>query len=412
MTIIFLLGFIYYGNYSVAMSDKKKLRRVPVTVLTGFLGSGKTTLLNHILSSTEHNMKFAIVENEFGDIGIDENILVESSEEEIIEVVNGCLCCNVRGDLTELLYDMYDRIKDFDGLIIETTGLADPAPVAQTFFVDERISKRYELDGIITVVDSKNIIQHIEEEKPDGIENESVEQIAFADKILLNKTDLVDEKELLNVESQIKSINGFAPIFRTKHGIIEPKKLINIGSFDLKRTLEMDPEFLDIDAEHEHDQRVTSISSRFDGSLNINKLNGWIGEMIENKGADLFRYKGILSVEGMKHKFVYQGVHMLFGGAYSQELMWKKNEKRECTFVFIGRDLNHKELEEGFINCKAEKLRFKEGEMIYANVDGFKKGKILKCWDEGNPYRVEIQDDEKKNVWVPIDDDEYVRKEI
>ena len=134
--------------------------------------------------------------------------------------------------------------------------------------------------------------------------------------------------------------------------------------------------------------------------------------MIENKGADLFRYKGILSVEGMKHKFVYQGVHMLFGGAYSQELMWKKNEKRECTFVFIGRDLNHKELEEGFINCKAEKLRFKEGEMIYANVDGFKKGKILKCWDEGNPYRVEIQDDEKKNVWVPIDDDEYVRKEI
>ena len=412
MTIIFLLGFIYYGNYSVAMSDKKKLRRVPVTVLTGFLGSGKTTLLNHILSSTEHNMKFAIVENEFGDIGIDENILVESSEEEIIEVVNGCLCCNVRGDLTELLYDMYDRIKDFDGLIIETTGLADPAPVAQTFFVDERISKRYELDGIITVVDSKNIIQHIEEEKPDGIENESVEQIAFADKILLNKTDLVDEKELLNVESQIKSINGFAPIFRTKHGIIEPKKLINIGSFDLKRTLEMDPEFLDIDAEHEHDQRVTSISSRFDGSLNINKLNGWIGEMIENKGADLFRYKGILSVEGMKHKFVYQGVHMLFGGAYSQELMWKKNEKRECTFVFIGRDLNHKELEEGFINCKAEKLRFKEGEMIYANVDGFKKGKILKCWDEGNPYRVEIQDDEKKNIWVPIDDDEYVRKEI
>ena len=194
---------------------------------------------------------------------------------------------------------------------------------------------------------------------------------------------------------------------------MDPKNLINIGSFDLEKTLEMDPEFLDTDAEHEHDERVTSTSSKFEGSLNVNKLQHWIGDLLRNYGEDLFRYKGVLSVKGMDEKFVFQGVHMLFSGNFSTEIApWKDGEERDCRFVFIGRDLDHEALQEGLINCKAERLRFNVGDRVLANIGEFAEGRILKCWDQGNPYRVEIQNEEKTNVWVPIDNDSYVMEMI
>jgi G3E family GTPase len=245
-------------------------RRVPATILTGFLGSGKTTLLNHILTAT-HGKKIAIIENEYGDTAIDDKLLAANSkfrsDEEIIEVLNGCICCSVRGDLVAILKKLAKRSKAgeirLDGIIIETTGMADPAPVAQTFLVDEAISSFARIDGIVTLVDAKHIEMHLDAKKPDGVVNEAVAQVAFADRLLLNKTDLVtaDPKALPRIEGRLRAINAFAPIQRCAHGDVSVDRVLGIHGFDLQRALQSTPELLNVSAPMtQHDKSVTSVS--------------------------------------------------------------------------------------------------------------------------------------------------------
>merc|ERR1719300_2068985 len=333
---------------AAALSAYQESGKVPVTILTGFLGAGKTTLLNHLLTE-KHGLRFAIIENEFGEVGIDEKILgndkiKEKIDEEIIEVMNGCICCTVRGDLVQTLKRLHGKVAKFDGVIIETTGLADPAPVAQTFLVDEDIRALYELDAIVTVVDAKHLTARLDDEKPEDVENEAQEQLAFADIVLLNKIDLVkEEEELSKIEARIRDINPNVKILRTEQSRVDWTKLLGVGAFDVSRVLEFEPEFLtNLDEEHKHDETVTSVSVKFEGELLAKAMQDWIGQLVALQGADLFRYKGVMACKGMDRKFIFQGVGMLFSGSFSQ-LSWG-NETRECRFVFIGRNLDKKEL--------------------------------------------------------------------
>ncbi|MCY9432471.1 CobW family GTP-binding protein [Bacillus haynesii] len=323
-------------------------KKIPVTILTGYLGAGKTTLLNRILTE-KHNQKIAVIVNEYGEVGID-NQLVVDSEEEILEMNNGCICCTVRGDLIRILrtlvFSMDQGKVAFDRVLIETTGLADPAPVAQTFFMDELLSEIFEVDSIVTVVDSKHITRHLDDQ------DEAQEQIAFADVIILNKTDLVSNNDLKSLEQRLVNINPAAKRLHARDCKINLKDILGINTFDVNRKLEIDPHFLEDHHHHHHDDKVSSIAFREEKPLDLAKVDHWMSYLVREKGEDLLRYKGILSIEGEEYRIVFQGLHMLFSGRPDRK--WNENEIKQSELVFIGKDLDKEELERQFKNCIAK----------------------------------------------------------
>ena len=337
------------------MTDK-----IPVTVLTGYLGAGKTTLLNRILSE-DHGQRFAVIVNEFGEIGIDNDLIV-GADEEVFEMNNGCICCTVRGDLIRIMEGLMKRRGKFDAIILETTGLADPAPVAQTFFVDQDVQDQARLDAVVTVADAKWLADRLKDAP------EAKNQIAFADVIILNKMDLVTEAEAREVEARIRAINPYAKLHKTTKAQVPLDAVLGRNAFDLDRILEIEPEFLTVDdhdhhghdhghhhdhghgLKHYHDEDMQSVSFRIDGDVDPNRFMPWINYIVQTEGPNILRSKGILAFKNEPKRFVFQGVHMMLDGDVQRE--WRPDEKRECKIVFIGRNLNEEELRKGFMATK------------------------------------------------------------
>jgi len=348
--------------------------KTPVTVLTGYLGAGKTTLLNRILSE-DHGKKYAVIVNEFGEVGIDNDLIV-GADEEVFEMNNGCVCCTVRGDLIRVVQGLMKRKGGFDAIIVETTGLADPGPVAQTFFVDEDVRAKTQLDSVTTVVDAKHLMLRLADSK------EAAEQIAFADQIILNKTDLVTEAELAEVERAIRRLNPLAPIHRAERSNVPLDLVLGRGSFDLARITDLEPDFLNPahgeaghvhteDCDHDHDHHhhdhdghdhghhghdidasgIRGISLTSEKPINGQRITQWLNDILQTQGPDILRAKGIIDVAGEERRLVFQAVHMILEGDFQGP--WRDGDKRYSRLVFIGRNLDEAKLREGFLATAA-----------------------------------------------------------
>ncbi|HKC42795.1 MAG TPA: GTP-binding protein [Burkholderiales bacterium] len=318
---------------------------VPVTILTGFLGAGKTTLLNRILRE-HHGRRIAVIENEFGEAGVDNELLLKGGSEQIVEMNNGCLCCTVRGDLIRILGTLKAKREAgevaFERVIIETTGMADPGPVAQTFFLDDQISEYYLLDSVITLVDAKHAPRQLDEF------HEAQEQVGFADRILVSKSELVSEPEAEALRARLVRMNPRAPIKKVHFGDAPLAEILDIRGFNLNAILAIDPEFLEED-DHHHDDAVRSFVFRADRPFDGVKLEEFLSSMIQVYGNDMLRYKGVLSLKDNPHRVVFQGVHMLMGGDLGRR--WGDDEPRASAMVFIGRNLPKDVFIQGLEQC-------------------------------------------------------------
>jgi G3E family GTPase len=356
------------------MTEAATIKPIPVTVLTGYLGAGKTTLLNRILSEN-HGKKYAVIVNEFGEIGIDNDLIVES-DEEIYEMNNGCVCCTVRGDLIRVVEGLMRRPGRFDGIIVETTGLADPVPVAQTFFMDDDVRAKTELDAVIALVDAKHLPLRLKDSR------EAEDQIAFADVVIINKIDLVSPEELAQIEDIVHAINPAARVYKTSRSGVDLARVLDQGAFNLERALENDPHFLeqghddhvcgpDCDHDHDHhhdhdhdhdhhhhhgavspihDVTVQSVSLR-GGEMNAERFFPWVQKVTQTQGPNILRLKGIIAFKDDPERYVVQGVHMIIEGDHQRA--WKDGEKHESRLVFIGRELDREKLEASFKACEA-----------------------------------------------------------